>query len=128
MDLSVIVCRFAQPLGKFLWRACATQGFSTSVAFRVVVAMEAPRSGHADRAVLRSHGNDCHCLSKSKFFTLLNNSTTDDAANLATLDAIPDATKAVLGNVNVRGRGRKREELRLRGPEVVCGRLSCCCQ
>ena len=82
-----------------------------------------------ERAVLRSHDNDCHCLSKSKFFTLLNNSTTDDAANLGTtLDAIPDATKAVLGNVNARGRGRKREELRLRGPEVVCGRLSCCCQ
>ena len=58
----------------------------------------------------------------------VNNSTTDDAANLATtLDAISDATRAVLGNMNARGRGRKREELRLRrGPEVVCGHLNCC--
>ena len=48
---------------------------------------------------------------KKQISTLLKNSTTDDAANLATtLHASPGATRAVLENVNARGRGRKREE------------------
>ena len=67
VGLSVIVCRFAQPLGKFLW-----------VRVRHKAPVEIPLGGcegsaesrvtcHADHAHLRSHDNDCPRLSKSKF-------------------------------------------------------------
>ena len=68
--------------------------------------------GRAKRgsSVLRSHDDNCLACQKAIFFTLLNNSTTDDAANLATtLYAIPDATRAVL-ECERQGRRRKRGE------------------
>jgi hypothetical protein len=66
-----------QPLGRVLWRACATQGSSGIPLLYVGCNGSAEsRVTRGSRRLLRSHDNDCHCLSKSKFSTLLNNSTT----------------------------------------------------
>ena len=110
VGLSVIVCRFAQPLGKFLWVRVQHKapveiplgGCDGSAKDRVTpVTRIVPFSVLTTTTVLaRQRAN---FYSANQF-----NYSTEDAANLATtLHASPDATKAVLENMNLRGRGEE---------------------
>ena len=66
VGLSVIVCRIVQPLGRFLWRACAAQGSSGNSIYVGCNGSAKDRVTRGSR-LLRSHDNDCPACQRANF-------------------------------------------------------------